>query len=305
MTDIRSVSVIIPNWNSNLIGEILALLRKQKTTATEVEVLVVGVDRPGLVPKDDSIRFIPTSQTKNGAENRNIGMEEAGGEVFLFLDHDCLPMPGWIEWHLQRQKQGHKVVGGAVTFDKKNYFQLADNVSAFHDLLPFTKQVARPYLATANMSVHREVVERVGKMNPYLKRAHDLEWTVRFRLNGFFLHFEPRALVLHDQPRCTFSSIWKHWVNDAQDTLYVRLLYQSQLNTPRLAAHRNIYLWGSPLVAAWATARAFAHHNTLINYWYTLPVVYLTKLAWCWGAYRNFPICSSKGAGWILPTSQR
>lgn len=289
MTEIRSASVIIPNWNSNLIGEILSLLRVQKTTLADIEVLVVGVDSLGLVHNDKNVRFIRTNQSRNGAENRNIGMEEARGEVFLFIDHDCLPVPDWIEWHLLRQRQGHKVVGGAVTFDEKNYFQLADNVSAFHDLLPFTNQETRPYLATANLSVHREVVERVGKLDPKLIRAHDLEWTVRFRLSGFLLYFEPKALVYHNQPRRTFSSVWKHWVNDAHDTLYVRLLHQGPLNTPKLAAYRTIYFLGSPLIAGWATAKTFKHHRTLLRYWYTLPFVYLTKLAWCWGAYQNFP----------------
>jgi hypothetical protein len=71
--------------------------------------------------------------------------------------------------------------------------------------------------------------------------------------------------------------------------LSVRLRYACLLRTPRLARHRSIFLWGAPFVAAWATARSFDHSKILRQCWHTLPLVYLTKLGWCWGAFRNFP----------------
>ncbi|MFQ5855670.1 MAG: glycosyltransferase family 2 protein [Anaerolineae bacterium] len=287
---LKTLSVIIPNWNSTLIREILQALRRQTVDVSTVEVLVVGVDEPGLVTEDETVRFIPTSRSANGAVNRNIGMREAQGEIFLFLDHDCLPAPDWIERHLHQHEQGEQVVGGSVTFGSRNYLQLADNVSAFHDLLPFTSEGPRPYLATANLSVGRVVVERAGEMEAHLKRAHDLEWTVRFRALGYTLYFEPRAVVFHDPPRCTLSAVWRHWTDDAHDTLSVRLHYSQLLRTPRLAGYRSLFLWGAPVVAAWATARTFGHPRTLGQYWHTLPLVYLTKLAWCWGAFKNFPV---------------
>lgn len=254
-----------------------------------MEVLVVGVDEPRLVTEDEIVRFIPTCQTANGAVNRNIGMREAKGEVFLFLDHDCLPSPDWVARHVDQQARGKQIVGGAITFGRRDYFQLSDNVSAFHDLLPFTSNGPRPYLATANLSVHRSVVEAAGEMETHLKRAHDLEWTARFRELGFVLYFEPRALVFHDPPRCSLSSVWRHWADDAHDTLSVRLRYSHLLRTPQLAGYRWSFLWGALIIATWATARTFRHPKTWLNYWHTLPLVYLTKLAWCWGALKYFP----------------
>jgi GT2 family glycosyltransferase len=166
---------------------------------------------------------------------------------------------------------------------------LADNVSAFHDLLPFTQEGPRPYLATANLSVHRPVVEKAGGMYVCLDYAHDLEWTVRFRALGYKLYFEPRAIVFHDPPRRTLSAVWQHW-SDAPYTLGVRLRYSHLLQTPYLARYRWVFLWGAPLVAAWATARTLRHPQTLLRYWHTLPLVYLTKLAWCWNAFKYFPV---------------
>lgn len=285
----EAISIIIPNTNSLLIQQLLDALRHQTASRLATEVLVVGVDEPGLVIEDELVRFIPTAPLACASDKRNLGMLEAQGNIFVFLDDDCLPAPDWLQRHLNRHRQGEKIVGGAVTFGSRHYLQLADNVSAFHDLLPFMPEGPRPYLATANLSVSRDAVDRAGKMEKGKNRAEDLEWTQRFRSLGYRLYFEPRALVFHDPARHTAPTIWRHWTDDAPDTLRVRLCYADLLQTPRLACRRWIYLWGAPLVAAWATARTFWPPEILRRYWHTLPVVYLTKLAWCWGAYRNFP----------------
>jgi GT2 family glycosyltransferase len=262
---------------------------------TQAEVIVVGSDDWGLITEDDGVRFIANPQSTGGAIDRNLGMQAARGDIFLFLDHDCLPAPDWVERHLYRHDCGEQIVGGAVTLHNRNYLQLADNVSAYHDLLPFTREGVRPYLSTANLSVRRSVVERVGEMRSHFRRAEDLEWTTRFRALGYALYFDPRAIVEHDPARCTWSTVWRHWTTDAHDTLSVRLRYASLLHTPRLAKYRSIYLWGAPMVAAWATARTFAHHQIIKRYWYTLPLVFVTKLAWCWGAFRHFPDLQKSG----------
>ncbi|KKL92027.1 hypothetical protein LCGC14_1888780, partial [marine sediment metagenome] len=291
----KKVSIIIPNTDSLLIREVITSLKQQTADMSAVEIIVVGSDEPGLVIEDEMVRFVPTGQSSSYASNkRNIGIQTAEGAILLFLDDDCLPAADWLEHHLYRHGQGEQVVGGAVTFGTENYLQLADNVSAFHDLLPFTPESVRPYLSTANLSVNRKVVEKVGLMGTHMKRAEDLEWTVRFRAGGFRLYFEPRAAIFHKPARNTISKVWQHWVDDAPDTLRVRLMYQKLLKTPFVANYRGMYLWGAPLVAAWATARTFSHAQTFYSYWHTLPAVYLTKMIWCWGAFLNFPKISSQ-----------
>jgi GT2 family glycosyltransferase len=235
------------------------------------------------------VRLIPTDRSACASDKRNLGIRQATGDILVFVDDDCLPTSDWIARHLERHRQGELVVGGAVVFDSNNYFQLADNVSAFHDLLPCMPEGPRPYLATANLSVNRQVVERAGYMEQRKNRAEDLEWTVRFRDLGYRLYFDPRAVVLHDPPRRSLGTVWRHWIDDAPDTLRIRLRYSRLLQTPCLARYRWAFLWGAPLVAAWATARTLGHRRILTRYWRTLPLVYLTKVAWCWGAYRNFP----------------
>jgi glycosyltransferase involved in cell wall biosynthesis len=286
----KTCSIIIPDTNSWLMNDILYNLRRQTVDLSQAEVLVVGTDEPGLVTEDELVRFIPTDASRSHAsDKRNLGMREARGDLFLFLDDDCIPALDWVEFHLWRHEAGEKVVGGAVTFGTDNYLQLTDNVSAFHDLLPFTASGYRTYLCTSNLSVRREVVDRVGNMMAHKSRAEDLEWTVRFRKAGYRLYFESQALIFHDPARKTPRNVWQHWIQDAPDTLRVRLKYSTLLGTPTLARYRFLFLIAAPLIAAWATGRTFAQLTTLRQYGYTLPLVYLTKLIWCLGAFCHFP----------------
>lgn len=285
----KQISIIIPNVNSLLIHNILQALENQTIDTSVYEVLIIGIDEPGLVKENKTVRFIETPPGTYASNNRNRGMEEAQGDIFLFIDHDCIPAPDLLERHWRRHQQGEAVVGGAIKFGTQNYYQLADNVSAFHDLLDFMPEGPVPYLATSNLSVDRSVVTKAGKMPAQRNRAEDLEWTVQFREIGYRLYFDPQAVVFHDPPRKDIKTVWQHWVVDAHDTLKVRLKYAHLLDTPTLAKYRWIYLLGSPGVAAWATVRTFAHPRAFSQYWHTLPLVYLTKLAWCWGAFKNFP----------------
>lgn len=292
------VSVIIPNTNSALIGTILDRLRLQTAGSALLEILVVGSDQPGLVREDSQVRFIPMTHPTHASDKRNRGMAEARGEIFLFLDDDCLPAHDLVARHLACHLAGEQIVGGAVDFASRPYIQLADNLSAFHDLLPCTPSGSRSYLCTANLSIRRQAALCCGPMESRRSRAEDLDWTLRLRALGYRLFFEPLAVIDHQPARTTLSTVWRHWVDDAPFTLVVRLRHAQQLGTPEMARYRWPYLVLAPLIAAWATARTFSHPHARYYYWHTLPLIYWTKLAWCWGAFSRFPLVLQQSSTW-------
>ena len=59
-------SVIIPNTNSLLIKEIIHNLTRQSVDMSNVEVLVVGTDEPGLVTESELVQFVPTQPSVFG-----------------------------------------------------------------------------------------------------------------------------------------------------------------------------------------------------------------------------------------------
>ncbi|MEM7582194.1 MAG: glycosyltransferase [Acidobacteriota bacterium] len=277
------LSVVITNTDSPQVPAIVDRVVACSPPRHEVEILVVGSDAEGWIKGDPRVRWHPTVATQAG-DKRNAGVGAARGEIVLFLDDDCLPEPGWIEHHLSRHEEGHAIVGGSVTFDRRPYLRLADNVSAFHGFLWFLPPGTRPYLSSANLSVDRRVFDDVGGFPSGWQRAEDLEWTLRCRRHGYELFFEPRAVVCHNPRRSTWREVHRHWRIDAPDTLRVRLDHADLLDTPRLAGQRWALRWGAPLVALWATARTYSHPLSWWRFGHCLPVVYWTKLVWCWSA---------------------
>ena len=109
----KSASIIIPTFNgASRIGNCLDSLVKQ-TTGRDVEILVVddgSTDNTANVVRSySSVRII--SQANAGpASARNRGAIEARGNILLFTDDDCVPMPDWLEAMLE-SFQDTEVVG--------------------------------------------------------------------------------------------------------------------------------------------------------------------------------------------------
>lgn len=97
------VSVIIAHENrESQLSLCLDALEKQVISKNDYEVIVVGkTNQEILLDKTCNIRFIENLR-KNGemfnlAKLRNIGAENANGEILVFIDCDIIVMPDFIE----------------------------------------------------------------------------------------------------------------------------------------------------------------------------------------------------------------
>jgi GT2 family glycosyltransferase len=212
-------------------------------------------------------------------------MSHAGGDVFLFLDADCLPEPEWAEVHAQRQERGDWVVGGSVRLQGSNYWAQSDNVSMFHEFVPEHPPGFRPFLPTLNLSVRRAAVEQVGGMDESFPgaAAEDTDWTIRLRQAGYRLYFEPRAVVRHAPLRTTWAGVRRHWRNLGHNAIRVRHRYPGEFGTPRFARRSRWLRLLSPFIAARVTLGIYAR-PLFWRYWPSLPIVYATKIIYCLGA---------------------
>jgi hypothetical protein len=77
----------------------------------------------------------------------------------------------------------------------------------------------------------------------------------------------------------------RHWRNLGHNAVRVRLRYADEFGTPAGARHAWWWRWLSPVIAAGVTAGVYAK-RPLRRYWSSLPVVYATKVIYCFGAAR-------------------
>lgn len=283
-----SVAIIIPCLNSPIIEQVLAAVLAQAGIEQVVDLLVVGKDKTGTVAKmGPPVRLLDTGQPVLAARARNLGLAATPAGLLIFLDSDCVARPGWLMGHLAAHQAGHRVVSGGVDPAGCNYWHLVYNLTLFHELLSSNPAGPRDFLATLNLSVERSVIEQIGGMNDNIDRVEDVDWTTRMRRAGIQPYFWPTATIYHNHNRTQLAQVWRDCAISGHQMRWLRLQHPDLLQAPNLLRFPRLLLWLSPLIAAWATGRIIRQRIYLLpRFWHTLPAIYLTKIAWCWGASR-------------------
>jgi GT2 family glycosyltransferase len=261
------------------------------------EILVVGRDGHRRLAGRGGARLLITDGPRLPGAARNEGVAASRGDLIVFLDADCVPEPDWLQAHVSRHQSGEAVVGGAVLWDDGPYWQLADNLSMFHEFSRWSTAGYRPYLPTLNLSVARRVFAAVGPMDPGLPRGEDLDWTIRAGRLGFRPYFEPQARLWHRPARSSPQAVWSHWHESGRWLVGVRRRHPDAFGAPTWLYGRGALLGLSVFMAARATARLYVPGRPGARYPRTAPAVFLTKLAWCLGAARPAPLTAGALAG--------
>ena len=279
------VSVIIPSLNSPVLDKVLTAIDTQEGTEDISEILVVGKDGHGLISEHSKAQLLDTGQPVNPAIARNMGIRASSSSLLLFLDSDCIPQPGWLRAHQAAHAARHPVVGGSVLPGGENYWSLGYNLGMFQEYLATRPPAPRAILPTLNLSIERRVIDAAGELDERLPRSQDMEWTARMHKAGFQPYFWPDAVVDHRHNRTTLRAVWDDCARSGYFSRQVRLKHRELLHTPALLRYPVLLRLISPIVAAMATFRAIWGQGVLLRrYPETLPAIYLTKLAWAWGA---------------------
>ncbi|MCL4262551.1 MAG: glycosyltransferase [Anaerolineae bacterium] len=281
----KQVVVVIPSLNSPLIAQVVTAVLSLPEAGFIQKVVVVGKDEAGAVPTSDRVQFVDTGQPVLAAAARNTGTSVTDADLIIYLDSDCIPEPGWLAGHLAAHQEGYRVVSGSVLLEGRNYWHLVYNLTLFHELLPSAPRGPRDYLATLNLSVDRAVIDQVGGMDERVNRVEDVDWTTRMRRVGIQPYFWPKAAIRHEHGRTTFRQVWRDCALSGYHMRRLRLHHADLLQAPGVLRYPRLVLLLSPFVAAWATMRIMWRQPALVyRFWHVWPGVFLTKIAWCWGA---------------------
>lgn len=288
-----NLTIIIPNYNSSIIDKTIASIINQ-TTKHSFEIIVVGVDKFGLVCEKENISFFNTVTRCPPSKARNIGANLSKGEILVFIDSDCIAPAFWLEKLLEPfLNEDIIAVGGGVKFPENNYWTLADNISMFYEFMVTNSKKFVTKLPSLNLAVRKKTfLGAHGFDEKFLfPSGEDFDFTFRLSQKGKLL-FYPNAWIFHHPPRASLKSLVKH--------SYFQGKYSTKLSNSNnfysfIIYHPVILFLIAPLLSILVTLKILLK-NKNIKYFYLFPAILISKFTWCIGAISS-PLRESKKNG--------
>jgi GT2 family glycosyltransferase len=195
----NKVSLVIVNKNERLLSETLDAL-KPSFGHTLDEVLVVDASSKALDDirvSHEWARWIDYTQPPGLritiAHQRNLGVQEATGDIIVFTDSGCLPEDGWLERLLAPIVDDGEYVscGPARAIGKSVYSKVHSSGGEVDvDYVPMA--------ATINLAFRREAFQAIEGFDESFGSAEDLDFTWRLTDCGYRLRWVQDAVVGHD-----------------------------------------------------------------------------------------------------------
>jgi glycosyltransferase involved in cell wall biosynthesis len=214
MSEMNKLSVIVPSFNrKSEIQELLTSLTKQELSRKLFEIVIVDDgstdDTESWVTEyialtDMPVRFIRQEHKGPGAA-RNLGMQQARGDIFVFIDSDCTAPPNWISVIKKAFVDDPELRAFGGRDDACLDFPpllLAINYSMTSFLTTGgmrggkKKRLAKFYPRSFNMGLHRKLYEKIGGFGS-LRHGQDIEFSNRIIKSGDKVAYLRDSVVFH------------------------------------------------------------------------------------------------------------
>ena len=211
-------SVVIPTYNRlPILQKCLRALEQQRLEAPISAYEVVLVDDGStdatvswLRENADAFPHVRLVLQDHGgpAEGRNRGVDQARGDVIVFIDSDLVVTDGFLLAHARRLEQSWQERGDRLCFTYgavMNTANFDDPTSEPHKL----RDLSWAYFATGNVAIDRQVLERSGLFDTRFRLYgwEDLELGERLRRMGVVLVRCPEAVGYHWHPPLSLDQV--------------------------------------------------------------------------------------------------
>lgn len=304
------VTVIVATRNrARLLRRCLEALSRQEPVAGGMETVVVddaSSDDTGSVcagmSDSMSIRCLRMPRHSGIGAAQNTAVMVANGRLLLFTDDDCIAPPDWAV-RMCGALERSDVVGGSVVPAPCGYLTLCHQMSVFLGFTPSRREGRTFMVAGANMGWRRNVLESIGGFREGLIPAPDMDAALRACRDGWRVRLDRSIHVIHDAPPQELAGMFRYSASHAGETIRLRIRHADMLGTPRVLRSPFLLIVLAPLIALWVTARGCARGDIPLKALHTLPVVFMLKMAWCFGAAKG--LCVMRGEGHETPHGAR
>ncbi len=137
---------------------------------------------------------------------RNKGVENAKGDILVFLDADQRVEEGWLEEGIKMLEHSDYAGGRVIveTGSDPSVWEMFDAINSFPVKYYLDKNHFAP---TANLFVRRNVFDRVGTFNERLQSGGDMEFGRRVFDAGLKQTYAPKAITFHPARNRTQQAI--------------------------------------------------------------------------------------------------
>jgi cellulose synthase/poly-beta-1,6-N-acetylglucosamine synthase-like glycosyltransferase len=226
------ISVIVPAHNAaRTLETCLRALTQQTIPRGEYEIIVANdgsTDATALIAEAAGARVAISGrigQPAGPAAARNAGVREACGDVVLFTDADCEPLPDWIE-RMVAPLADPVVVGVKGAYRSRQRELIARLTQAeFEDKYARMRQRATvDFIDTYSAGYRRDALLQAGGFDETfpLASVEDVELSFRLAEQGARLLFVPEARVWHIHA----TSLWFYLRKKARYGFWRALVYR-------------------------------------------------------------------------------
>lgn len=250
-------SLIIPTYNrSEEIKELIASLNLLDNPQNIVFELIIVDDGS----TDDTAQFVQSAQSsspysiqyyhqknKGPGAARNLGMENAKGDYFIFIDSDCLVPHQYLQELDQFIDQFQPDAFGGPDTYHPSFSSLLKAIN--YSMTSFIgtggtrgskKSIGKFYPRSFNMGFHKIVFQKIGGFNA-LRHGQDMDLSARIYQAGFKVSLIPNAFVYHKR-RTSLKKFYKQIYNWGIARINLSTLHPDFLKPIHLAPAAMIVL---------------------------------------------------------------
>jgi len=203
----RRYSIVVPAYQAaSVLGHCLQALIHQTVQRDQYEIIVVddgSTDHTAAIARDAGADLVVSVPHRGPAGARNLGVEQAHGEIALFTDADCEPAPDWLAC-MVTPFAAPQVMGVKGAYRTRQRAVIARLVQLEYEIR-YERMARLPcidFIDTYAAAYRRDLfLSYDGFDETYpIPSAEDVDLSFRIARDGHTLLFVPQAQVWHQHP---------------------------------------------------------------------------------------------------------